>query len=261
MKRKPFFMVGCVRSGTTFLRDVLRLHPNLASPQETHFFRWADPFGTDGMNRTLTTNHVLKKHRAIDGITEEEFAWLLKHSATRAELYNGYMRCFIKKNKPGAVRWFDKTPQNIYGAAIAAAEFPGAKFIHVVRDPLDVVASLRVGKVVKVESLIGACAYWNEAVEIVGVLKRAYPRLVYEVRYEDLVKDLMPELKKLLAFVGEEFHPGHYADVKVKTRRYDIDGMFTRPELETIGKLCGAQAVRYGYGIGAAAGCNVVALA
>jgi len=154
---KPFFIVGCVRSGTTLLRDVLRRHPNLASPEETHFFRWSDPFGTDMGLKPFLTNPVLKKHRELDGITENKFRAILKKSVPRADLCRKYMRTYIEKNKPEATRWFDKTPQNVYGAAMIAAEFPGSKILHIVRNPLDVVSSLRIGKIVKVENLVGAC--------------------------------------------------------------------------------------------------------
>src|SRR5688572_15305042 len=61
----PFFVLGCVRSGTTMLRDALRMHPNLACPEETHFFRWGEPYGTEAMSRSLSNNAVLKKHREI----------------------------------------------------------------------------------------------------------------------------------------------------------------------------------------------------
>eukprot|EP01036_Dinobryon_divergens_P003055 gene3055-4019_t len=117
----PFFVVGCVRSGTTMLRDALRMHPNLACPEETHFFRWADPFGTDGLNRVLSNNAVLKKHREIDGVTEEEFKAMLGESTSRADLYERYMALYMQRKKPAATHWFDKTPQNIYGAMLAAS--------------------------------------------------------------------------------------------------------------------------------------------
>ena len=57
--RPPFFILGCVRSGTTMLRNALRLHPNLASPEETHFYRWGEPFGSVALNRMLANNPVL----------------------------------------------------------------------------------------------------------------------------------------------------------------------------------------------------------
>mgnify|MGYP003951013369 CR=1 FL=1 len=124
----PFFMLGCVRSGTTMLRDALRMHPNLAGPEETHFYRWGEPYGTEAMTRTLTNNVVLKRHREIDGITEPEFVEMLKQCTSRAELYWKYMTLYIHRKKPGATRWFDKTPQNVYGAMLAASSMPRARF-------------------------------------------------------------------------------------------------------------------------------------
>ena len=189
LENSPFFIVGCVRSGTTMLRDVLRNHPNLAAPEETHFFRWAEPFGGVPFRQVVSGNRVLKRHREMDGIEESEFQTILDQSVSRADLCRRYMRLYIEKNKPGAKRWFDKTPQNVYGAAMIAGEMPDAKFIHIVRDPMDVVSSLRIGKIVKVQNLVGACSYWNEAAEIISVIKRAYPERVIEVRYEDFTHE------------------------------------------------------------------------
>jgi len=245
--RYPFFILGCVRSGTTLLRDVLRRHPNLASPEETHFYRWADPFGTEGSFRNLKNNPVLKMHRELDGISENEFKSMLAASTSRADLYRKYMRRYMRVTKPGAVRWFDKTPQNVYGAAMIAAEFPKAKFIHIVRNPVNVVSSLRIGKVVKVDNLVGACSYWNEAVEVISVLKRAFPKRVYEVRYEDFTRDFHHELKKVLDFVGEEFVGNHYKGIVTRTTEHEHGDLFTAEELETIRVLCGPLGERYGY--------------
>jgi Sulfotransferase family len=37
MADAPIFIVGCPRSGTNLLRDLLRSHPRLAFPGESHF--------------------------------------------------------------------------------------------------------------------------------------------------------------------------------------------------------------------------------
>jgi len=70
-RNAPFFIVGCVRSGTTMLRDVLRRHPNLTAPEETHLFRWTEPFGTEAYMRGVRSNAVLKRHREMDGIMKD----------------------------------------------------------------------------------------------------------------------------------------------------------------------------------------------
>ncbi|HSI57060.1 MAG TPA: sulfotransferase [Ideonella sp.] len=243
----PFFIVGCVRSGTTLLRDALRMHPNLACPEETHFFRWGEPFGTEQSSRVLTNNVVLKRHREIDGISESEFKAMLGVSTSRAELYTRYMALYAKRNKPGATRWFDKTPQNIYGALLAASSMQKAKFVHIVREPINVVASLRIGRVVKVENLVGACNYWVEAVQIAAGLKRAYPGRFYEFRYEDFVRQPLPQLELLLGFLGEQFDPTWFSKLNTREVDHQQEGVLSAEELAQVHKLCDAVRQRYGY--------------
>lgn len=243
----PFFVLGCVRSGTTMLRDVLRRHPNLACPEETHFFRWGEPYGTPGLTRTLTGNAVLKRHRQIDGITEDEFAAMVKAARSRAELYEAYMALYIERKKPGATRWFDKTPQNVYGAMLALATVPKARFVHIVRHPVNVVASLRIGKVMAVSDLIGAVNYWREAVAIVAGLRRAYPGRVHELRYEDFMVNPQGETERLLTYLGEPYDPTWFADVKIRESDHTKDQVLSPEEVALVHELCDAGLRHYHY--------------
>lgn len=245
--RPPFFIVGCVRSGTTMLRDMLRLHPNLDCPEETHFYRPSEPFGTPAYKRWVTHNKTLAKHRAMDGISEAEFAEIVAVSRTRSDLHARYMDLFLSRRPSMATRWFDKTPQNVYGAAMIAREFPQASFVHIVRNPWDVISSLRIGKVVKVEEVVGACSYWREAVEIVDTLKRAYPTRVHELRYEDLVNAPGRELQRLLAFLGEPYDASWFAQYKLTHRKHDADLLFTEEERRLVPDLCGPMTGYFGY--------------
>ena len=247
MKNTPFFIVGCVRSGTTLLRDVLRNHPRLAAPEETHFFRWAEPLGGVPYRNAVCNNRVLQRHRELDGIGEAAFLELLDHSVSRADLYRRYMQRYILTNKPGAQRWFDKSPQNVYGAALIASDMPGAQFIHIVRDPLDVVSSLRIGKVMKVADIVGACNYWKEAADIVHVIKKAFPDRVYEVRYEDFTRKPVVGIKALLAFLGEAFDASHYKHMKIEPRTHEHAEIFSGEEIRQIQQLCRRWGRHYGY--------------
>jgi hypothetical protein len=245
--KPPFFILGCVRSGTTMLRNALRLHPNLASPEETHFYRWGEPFGGVALNRMLANNPVLKGHRKIDGISDEDFQVMLEASVSRADLCQRYMSRFIELRKPEARRWFDKTPQNAYGAAMIAMEFPKARFIHIVRDPVNVVASLRIGKVMRIEEPLAACNYWNEAVANLAVLQRAFPGRVLELSYERFTEDPQAGLSQVLEFIGEPPAQGCFDSVRTETVRHEDSGVLSDEVMALVRRLCLQGRLRHGY--------------
>lgn len=231
------------------LRNVLRLHPNLAAPEETHFYRWSEPFGTEASLKQLAKNPTLIRHRAIDGVTEEEFTLMLSESRTRRDLYQRYMGLFLQRTKPGAARWFDKTPQNVYGSAMLAADFPTSRFVHIVRNPLDVVLSLRAGEVMKVSSLIGASNYWLESVTNLHTLKKAFPRRVLELRYDEFSADPRGHAARVLEFVGEPVVSGFMDTFVSRPKSYDHKESLNAAELATVGRICGKWAGTYGFEI------------
>jgi len=230
------------------LRNILRLHPNLASPEETHFFRWSDPFGSPGYRHVVTKNPVLRRHRELDGISEAEFETMLNDSTSRADLCTRYIQRFAEVRKPTAKRWFDKSPQNAYGAAMLAGEFPRGKFLHIVRNPVNVVASLRIGKVMKMDDLVGACSYWNEAIENLALLQRAYPKRVLTLNYEAFTASPLDGIRDVLAFLGEPFDAAHFADVVTKEVRHEDAGILTDEELAKVRSLCQTGRLMHGYG-------------
>jgi len=243
----PFFILGCVRSGTTMLRNILRKHPNLACPEETHFFRWSEPFRGPTSRTVMLNNATLKRHRHLDGITDEEFLAMLDSSNSRSELITQYMARYIALKKPQAKRWFEKTPQNFYGANLIAAEFPQAKFIHIVRDPINVVASLRIGKVMKVDDLVGACSYWNEAAAVFHTLNRAWPERVLELNYEAFTAAPLKGIQKILEFVGEPYVPAHFAQVNTTAVSHEESGVLSDEDMTRVRQLCLVGRQRYGY--------------
>jgi len=203
-QKPPFFIVGCARSGTTMLRDILRVHPNLACPEETHFFRWSDPFGTSRFEKNYINSNVIKIQQGMDGISDMEFHELMDESDTRKTLSEKYAALFLIKQGKENCRWFDKTPQNVYGMLLLSAVFPDAKFIHIYRNPLNVIASLLEGAVMPIQPLKGAINYWTEAMLIINEYKRAWPERVFEIEYEDFTLHPRDRLNDLLNFIKED---------------------------------------------------------
>ncbi|HHX90266.1 MAG TPA: sulfotransferase, partial [Paracoccus sp.] len=58
-KMAPLFILGCVRSGTTLVRNLLRRVPDTICPEETHYFRYGEPFRTDAFTRPILKSATL----------------------------------------------------------------------------------------------------------------------------------------------------------------------------------------------------------
>lgn len=219
----PFFIVGAPRSGTTLLQYMLRSHPNLSLPTgESHFFvplyRNRTSFGD--LNRRENIRQVLEamyKQSAsfldtdlhgvrfeIDRLTEEFQA---EERNTIPLLLSG----LYEKNAQGEGkrRWGEKTPYYVLHMPLLLEMFPGAKFIHVIRDGRDVLLSLfgRQDDFGVYNSYFGA-KYWEQYVATGQHWgKRLGPESYLELRYEDLVSEPETTVRRILAFLGEPFDP------------------------------------------------------
>ena len=249
---RPLFLLGCVRSGTTLTRDLLRRVPRLLCPEETHFFRWAEPFRTPHAMRLLLGNASLKAHRGLDGIDPDSFAKLLRRARSKAELQRSYVTAYAAaRGVTTPYRWCDKTPQNVYGAALIAQELPKARFVHVVRNPLNVVASMILGRQVAVPDIHGACNYWIEAVSILQTLSAAIPDRVLCVRYEDLVIDPPRTLRRILEFAEIDAPAGLFHRWDAHAERHLWRAALDDVQKRTVRNRCGPAAKRFGYDLAA----------
>lgn len=247
---RPLFILGCVRSGTTLMRDLLRRQPATICPEETHYFRYGEPFRTNAYGRTLTNSKTLARHREIDGIPAEAFEQMYREAETRGELLCAHVEHMARQRGLEQYRWFDKTPQNVYGIAMIRAEFPQARFLHLVRNPLNVVASLKLGKVMKVPDLIGACNYWIEAITVMRQFAPVLGDALLEVRYEDLTDNTLETIGRILAFSGLGDRLDLYNERAARPERNRYAELLTPEEQATVRRLCGPLAALYGYELG-----------
>ena len=243
----PFFLVGCVRSGTTLLRNLLRQHPNLESPEETHFFRWPHPFGTVDFTHIQEHNETLCAHRDIDGVDEQQFLSLLANANSRRDMQDGYAKLFMAARASGASRWFDKTPQNIYGILLLSAVYPDAKFVHIVRHPLNVVSSLRAGKVMGPHTIQAGINTWLEAVSIAAEFQSAWPDRIHTLTYEDLTTSPESMLLAVLDFLDEASPSTPFDVSQVHAERNLHDEQLSEAERAMIRKQLAEEMAHYGY--------------
>ncbi|WP_227428719.1 sulfotransferase family protein [Roseibaca sp. Y0-43] len=246
VQTRPLFIIGCVRSGTTLVRNLLRRQPNVICPEETHYFRYAEPFRPE-QPLQLKNSPTLRKHREIDGITPENFDQMLLKSHSRGDLMRLHIQHMAQAQGLEFYKWFDKTPQNVYGIPLIRSEFPEACFLHLVRNPLNVVASLKLGKVMKVTDIYGACNYWIEAVSIIRELAPLLGSDLLEIKYEDFTTDPVASMQRLLKFSGLGDRVDLYSSRDTHIERNQFTDILNDKEKRIVLERCGALAKEYGY--------------
>ena len=246
--KSPFFILGCARSGTTLLRNVLRMHSSLVCPEETHFFRWGFPFASDEFFNIVHDDPTLKFHRELDRISGENFARIYETAESLKELQSGYAEALPEWRVASKHRWFDKTPQNVYGMLLISGMYPDAKFIHMHRHPLNVVASLKQGKVMPKHTVLAGINMWLEAATIVAEYDKAWPARVINVSYERLTDNPQSELESVLGFISEPWEDQLLQKVAIHPERNQYEAVLTEQEIAQVRRLLKEQMAAYGYG-------------
>lgn len=124
------FVVGAPRSGTTWLQLLLEQHPAVVTCPETHLF--------DGYLAPLYDRWAWERENELSGLSvlvEEEDLDRWARSLVRD------VRRDVSEDAEGTV-FVEKTPQHALHVELVARLFPSARFLHLLRDPRDVVASL-----------------------------------------------------------------------------------------------------------------------
>ncbi|MCA9310444.1 MAG: sulfotransferase, partial [Phycisphaerales bacterium] len=209
----PFFIIGTGRCGTTLLQRMLMGHPRISIPPETHFFSRFDPVrvvGLDPVSDGLVEGYVERcaSHPwfAELGLRRESLQAALDAGTRSArDLFLWYANALL----PDApARLGEKTPHHEKYTARILDLFPQARFIHIVRDPRDVVVSLKKEHWMGGESIQRIAHHvakvWRRQQD---VAERLGPRVYRVLSYEDLVADPEAALRELCDFLGEAFDP------------------------------------------------------
>ena len=130
--RRLLFIVGSPRSGTTWLHMLLTRSPAIGSAFETHLFAGYMRSNFERWRRWAAADHVMGLHHLLD---EPAYFAILRDFAAA-------VLAKVSEDKPSARFILEKTPAHGAFADDILALFPDAFFIHLIRDPRAVVASL-----------------------------------------------------------------------------------------------------------------------
>jgi hypothetical protein len=186
----PVFVVGAPRSGTSMLHWALAQHPRLWGSAESDFICTLG----EAANRAFD-----------DGTRFGEYHWLLKEEVSRDEFlsFMGSGLDALYRSRSGGLRWIEQTPHYIFHYATLRAMFPGARFIHIIRDGRHVVTSMQetFGW-----SFSHSMAIWKSSMEAGSEINARDPEDFLQIRYESIVTRPEEALRRLFDFIGEEFH-------------------------------------------------------
>jgi hypothetical protein len=199
------FVVGCPRSGTTYLQKLLASHPRVLTGQESDLFdMYIGPL-TRIWERELRTPSDGRGGVGLGCyLSEEEFITAVKGFLMQL------LKPMISNLQPNEI-FLEKTPSHAFFIEEILELLPQARFIHILRDVRDVVASLLAasrswGKGWAPRDAKQAARLWLRHVEAVERTKAEVPvGQFFEVRYEMLWETPNEVLKKLSDFMGMEW--------------------------------------------------------
>ncbi|MGF1630924.1 MAG: sulfotransferase [Kiloniellaceae bacterium] len=193
MTKNYVFLLGAPRSGTTWLQIMLSKHPDIATCQETHLFSGF----LSGLQRSW--RHHENDRRGIGlqaAISREQFVALQRDFALAVLESIGDTPIIL-----------EKTPAHITVLDDIREVLPEARFIHIIRDPRSVAASLAAagkdwGRSWASTSAVHNARRWTSNVTAGIRLRQADPATYFEIRYEDLLDDTARNLEHMFSWLG-----------------------------------------------------------
>ena len=215
---------GSGSTGSSLLRQIMNRHVDVYCGPETYLFAQAKLYANFPKNK----KYIIKKHIyglktagwfAQNGVFlyDTDFGWTeddLKKLVEETNSFTEFGDRFFKRalDRTGSHIWMEKSPSNACHFHHFLKQFPDSKVIHTLRDPYDTIASL---------VLRGFTPYFATGLYLyntaLGAASRGHQDY-FEIKYEQLVTNTEPELRKLFSFLNLPY------DEKV----LDVDGRGTK---------------------------------
>lgn len=218
----PVFIIGCIRSGTTLLSELLNAHPDLAIFCESFLFRssfllrreWLKLDLSDEGHAVAFLSFLFEEYNpyghgqqpVLTFLDSQALRTVMLQSDRSPRTWLGILFDAWAKQQGGR-RWGDKsTPQQAGEILEMHRLFPDARFVHIHRDPRGVAHSI-VGAGWAPDVDAGAVV-WRMSMKAIRSGLAAVPSdQVHEISYRSLCSTPEPVLRDVCSFLGEQFSP------------------------------------------------------
>ena len=205
----PVFLVGFPRSGTTLLDTILRSHSKIEVVEE---------------QLAVNSAQIFLQQSGYHDLANQMIPLAL--AAEAKKVYEVEFNKHIEGVKSGSV-CIDKLPLNLLQVPLIQQLYPQAKFILALRHPMDTILSCwmqnfklnaAMANMVDLDRIV---EFYCIAMETFKICTTEYNLSVHEIRYEDLLENLIGETSALLKFLDLGWEPQmeNYRDTALKRGR------------------------------------------
>ncbi|MSQ00915.1 MAG: sulfotransferase [Myxococcales bacterium] len=208
----PLFIIGTERSGSNLLRLILDAHSNIVVPHPPHVMRYFGPLEAryGDLAEPARFGALVDDVLALVAAHIHPWAWLPAAAAVVAaapdrSLFGVYLALHeLLRVHTGKARWGCKSTFMVDHVERIRRACPDARFLWLYRDARDVAASAR-------ESVFSAFApafsarLWADQQALALAAEPGGGML--RVPYESLVAEPDVQVRRICAFLGEEFEP------------------------------------------------------
>ena len=244
-REKPVFVIGCARSGTTWLYHLLLSSGGFAIYRsETQLYNYFGPrfggFSNDRRKKAFLDKWLGSEFFLRSGLDADSFRRdVMRGVNSPGTMLNVLMNRIC--DEQSATRWAENTPDYAIHIRQIKRDFPDALFIHVVRDGRDVALSLAKKAFVKpfrchdTHPQLAAAAYWSWVTNSILRQSEYLGNDLLTIHYEDLVENFEVTLSRIANFIGKPIDPGRINSFSIGSV-LEPNSSFDRDETEDAAK-------------------------
>ena len=188
----PIFILGMPRSGTTLVEQVLASHPDVCGAGELSI--------VSDIVRAMSSdagNHYPENICRMESVSLSNIA--------------AYYLQKLRELAPEHMRITDKMPGNFQHLGLIKLMLPKAKVIHCSRSPMDTCLSIYKNHFATDGHYYGYDMeslgyYYNHYRTLMDHWEVILPGFIHTIRYEDIVADKEPHIRKLLEYCDLEWN-------------------------------------------------------